>query len=924
MRSTYLALAIVLGAGCGEPAEEPPAEEVRTPLSGATFVAAPAAGALIRVVDFLEGGRGEVSSTTEADDGGAWSVDLGALGGDFLVEAETAEGAGLSSIVTGVEVDQGTHVVLSPTTHLATGYVRYLLSTGFGLKEAALEARRLFHVHFGRINQHAVVPEAVVDRTDEVSMLTPGVVSGILLAGLVELLEERSTGSTSAVLEALVRDIESDGVFDGRADGEDVGFGVDGQTLRTEYGLAIRRFLESDRNGTPFRAADLSEVLEEIETSRSELFSSGAEEADEVGPVLAELELLSGDTAVDPTRGVGGVLSLRASFEDPLGVESAQIEGPDGEVVEDRAPELDVISVSIDTRAMADGEVPFELVATDGAGNQTRMDLLLLVDNTPPVLGVDPAPVVSAPQVTITGTVTDDTSGVESVEVAAFGQDPVAELQPEEAFSVDVMIPCNVVEDLVVVARDRAGNEARQTIPVSCDDQPPRIELGASTFIQEGGMTVSRDGSGQVVYSSTAAETLTLGEGTSWPIRIEKFLNRLDEGAPNLPTIRFLADDPALAGVSSTVEVSYRYLVDGMERRPFAVLSQPSLGEPYQIAFSYQMLGPELGTAGPDALHRVEVVARDGAGNTMMRGFEFYVELLSPPVWVTDCGAAAELQARSLAAGNFHGMYGPAAVTDVMRGAVSYLLELPQGSLAPRGSVVLQPWPADLRTRIVELGEEKFHEPGSRDFVVSSLQELGNYCPFDTPGVYLNIGGAHERTRVSDQVTSCLQGLFPDGQTFATGIINDDVAHATSMAVLFPSGTEVPVGPGGVSVPADQPSELVVRMEGPSVTIGGVLFDWSTEPASPAGYIAAVAGAGTRYRPPLSAGLYHTGVDRWDRPNGAAPQERFFETRSYVRRVEVASAPVTMTARHSVLPDLEIDVRSDPSCSAPTVYSSQL
>ena len=81
-----------------------------------------------------------------------------------------------------------------------------------------LKARRLFHLHFGRTDQHSVVPSSVIGG-EEVLMLTPGVVSGILLVSLVDVLEERGSGSTANALEALVRDIESDGVFDGRNNG---------------------------------------------------------------------------------------------------------------------------------------------------------------------------------------------------------------------------------------------------------------------------------------------------------------------------------------------------------------------------------------------------------------------------------------------------------------------------------------------------------------------------------------------------------------------------------------------------------------------------------------------------------------------------------------------------------------------------------
>ena len=114
------------------------------------------------------------------------------------------------------------------------------------------------------------------------------------------------------------------------------GLGLDSQTLRADYGRAIRRFLESDRNGTAFRPADLLEVIDGIETSQSELFPNGVVDADESGPIIAEFELLNGDgDAVDPSGGVRGLARLTIRFDDPLGVEAARVEDVAGVALSD-------------------------------------------------------------------------------------------------------------------------------------------------------------------------------------------------------------------------------------------------------------------------------------------------------------------------------------------------------------------------------------------------------------------------------------------------------------------------------------------------------------------------------------------------------------------------------------------------------------
>jgi hypothetical protein len=926
MRLNRAACLLLLGWACDETDESGPTEVVQTPLSGIVFLSRTAAGSGIEIRDYLEGREGDVIAEGIADDEGRWMVDLGALSGDFLVRAMTVEGVHLAAVAERVGVGEGEAIVVSPVTHLAAAYVRYLVSIGYALEEAHLKARRLFHVHFGRLDHHRIEPHAAIgDSGQPVMTLTPSVTSGILLASLELLLEELAAGSTGTVLEALVEDVESDGVFDGHCNGEPLSFGLDGQALRRTYADAIRRFLASERNATVFVAADLAEVINEIERSQSELFPSGVVDGDQVGPTVKAFAIVGeGDTELDPARGVRGQLTVRASFDDPAGVSEARIETADGRVLEDEAADAKTVETRIDTSTLADGMSSFALVAIDGAGNVARSNLVLLIDNTRPTLSVDPPAIRSSGQVTITGTVSDATSGMDVVEVGIFGQPPIVISDLSNGISVVVPILCNVVEDIDVVARDRAGNEQPISVTGYCDDQPPQIQVVASTFVQEGGLMLELDPNGSVVYSTGSAASMTLDDQSAWPVRIEKYFNRLDEQSPNLPRIRFFASDRAQnSAASADVEVAYRYLVNGVERRPFSPLARPSAGEPYDIPISYQTLGTDLATAGRDALHRIEVVATDAAGNRANAAFDFFVELLSPPVWMTGCDVATEVRNHTLSAANFHTMYGSGAETDVAEGSLRYVLDLAPGSLANGNEVSVEPMGIDVRTRIVELGEDKFQEPTSRNFVVA-FEQLGQYCPFNTQGVYLNQAGVNERTRLFDQTWACVQGLYPNDRTFSSGVVvNDDAPHAVATFVLSQSGGALSPAGGAYAIAPDAAFILRVAMREPVVRLQGTAYDWSQNPSAPAGYVATIANANARYRMPVAFGRHHVGVDRWNVPNGGWPQERSFQTRSYVGRIEVVTT-VDPAARHASLPALEIVVRKDPSCSAAVVYVSQL
>ena len=437
------------------------------------------------------------------------------------------------------------------------------------------------------------------------------------------------------------------------------------------------------------------------------------------------------------------------------------------------------------------------------------------------------------------------------MEVYAFGLPVFIDSDAGPTFSVDVIAECNTVQDLEVVARDRAGNETRRSATAFCDDQAPMIELGASPFFQEAGVEISLDQSSDTLVFDRGSRVETLSEATPWPIRIEKLFNRLDLGSANLPTLRFLVNESLPAGPEAGAEVEYRYSIDGLELRPWTPMPAPVAGGPYELPFSYQTLGAELATSGADALHRIELRTTDVAGNQAMRAFEFYVDVSSPPVFVTDCQVAQELASHSLAVGNFSAMYQPGEDTDVVAGTLRYSLELPAGSLAPAAAVVVESTVVDVRTRIMELGEEKLQEPSSHQFLVGSIQELANYCPFNTPGVYLNRAGVNETTRVFDQVYSCVPGLYPNEGTFSIGLANDDLAHDASVLLISSSGAEIPAQAGGLPIAPDAPMEMRVRMESPVVTFGGIAFDWSTSTNAPPGYVPAQpAGIRTELRSP--------------------------------------------------------------------------
>ncbi|MEL6196037.1 MAG: hypothetical protein AAFQ77_03175 [Myxococcota bacterium] len=335
-------------------------------------------------------------------------------------------------------------------------------------------------------------------------------------------------------------------------------------------------------------------------------------------------------------------------------------------------------------------------------------------DNEPPVVTITSSTLTPTGSYTLTGTATDSRSGVATVEV--FNQAALLRtLVPadDDTFAAELSLACNTTTPLRIVATDNAENVTETQHPVTCNNVGPAIAERDARYLPA------------TVVSTSATATQTTYTGTQFlptegrwidGFAISKFVNRLDYApevgatieSNNLPVIAFDVSTPAPSEVADAIR--YRYQVRLTDEDPWdterdwtpLAPSEPESNS-YTIPIALQTLSEAI-VSRANQQHRIDVEVRDAIGNVADRSFRFTLDLLAPPVVVTDC----DLDANTLAA---YGSTAPSQLRDFYNIDASYPLatqtlrwnlDLPDDSLLP--DIPLDPTViATAETRIDEI-----------------------------------------------------------------------------------------------------------------------------------------------------------------------------------------------------------------------------
>lgn len=915
-----ISAALVLGLGCTGETPEP--SKVETLVTGTLYFGLSAEPRPVEVHDYLDGRRSDVLCAVESDPTGAWACDLGPLFGAFYAETRADGAVPLRAVVDGVEQGRGLQgVQITPVTHFTMTYAEGLVRReGLSFENALAKARRLLHMHFGGVDGRFLLP---VDPTEtETARLADPEVLGVLLEGLSALAAElaeaqgQSPGGVLSVwtlVAALDADLESDGLFDGRADGLPVKFGevaLSADTLRADYARAMLAFLGSDRNRTRFTPADFEAVAQAIGTNTSELFPGNTTPGplDREGPSIDLVEVfVAGGTAPLSGEGpVGGMIEVSATATDRSGVRALSI------AVEDRPGVVFGLgqafegysSWRLDSAQVPDGARGVVVTAEDVHGNRSTARRELVFDNTPPNLLARAAGVVQSGEITVSGNVSDVIGPVTRIELSG-GAASASIDAPGPEWSAMLTIACDANWSIEVRAFDAAGNVAATSVPVRCDSTPPILLLEETTFQSEANLDAiySADGMSVAYVQDGPATPVVLGPQTSWPVTLTKYFNRLDEGSDNVPRIHFLTND-GQGGATA----SYRYLIDGQEVRPSTALLRArvdALGNHFELPLSYQTLDPRLGRGDGTELHRIELRAVDDAGNASTLAVELRMVLRSPPVWFGNCALAPTLSVFSLPGRSLREIYSTRPSTDVMVGQLRYATGLPQVSLAAQDGVIAALSGGEVTSRILTLSEDR--HPGPT--VTPNVQDL---CfPYPQHRFY-GFGGTLEPT--------CRPGVFPAErvrhQRATDGPVNDEVPDPAEFLVNL-SGQVVPALAGGeYRVQRDRGYGLGALVSQPELRVGGQVYDWSENLGLPPGFTAGPFSPRYRVFYFDRQGLSYDGT--FD-----APVWQRFAAEAFISSFEIEVAPVVVTARHETLP-IAVEVVATPACAQALRYTTSL
>jgi Glucodextranase, domain B len=165
--------------------------------------------------------------------------------------------------------------------------------------------------------------------------------------------------------------------------------------------------------------------------------------------------------------------------------------------------------------------------AVDGAGNEGSATIILNVDTKLPAVEVDVPQegIIARGPARITGSFSDDTSGVKSVDCHG-----VAAVLTVGAFECTVPLAAGS-QTLTVTVTDHAGNSATRLVPALLDTRPPALELftPAEDDVTTSEQTIEITGS---VSDDDRVAAVTVG-GAPVPVAIDEFVAvvNLTEGA---------------------------------------------------------------------------------------------------------------------------------------------------------------------------------------------------------------------------------------------------------------------------------------------------------------------------------------------------------------------------------------------------------
>jgi len=429
-------LIAVIGINCG--GGRPVADDesgVHASISG-FVVKGPVSNSTVTAYSVLPmGERGPILGLATTDASGAFTIsDVPSYNGSILLVAKGGTYAEEAIADATVRLDleltywlptfeagsQVRNLAITPISHLAAGLAAHWVETdGKSITVATEEAWVHINNHFGGLHGNpldwrTVNPTNLSGGTWQ--MDGPGK-AGLILSALsmeARAIAERAgvtpgvSMTTQQLVEALYRDIRTDGFFDGSANGRSIilpsdgtvvttgpsASSLDGQTLRLTLGQSIQSFIQSDRNHTGLTLNDGLPLIQQITAnSDASLFRTLGTTFDHSPPGVAFNVKFSrnGGAPHDPVGSnhlAGGTLTVTADITDASTIQGATLSANGTRVPTTSHGTDTTLTLNASVVTEADGPLILTVNSTDVHGNEGSSTYILTIDNTPPSIAI--------------------------------------------------------------------------------------------------------------------------------------------------------------------------------------------------------------------------------------------------------------------------------------------------------------------------------------------------------------------------------------------------------------------------------------------------------------------------------------------------------------------------------------------------------
>ena len=633
-----LLLAIVL-TGCGGGSELPPLRpqgEVSGVVADGSFK-----NSSIRIFSISgdESGAKKVAmlgETTLNEDGG-YSVSIRAKSQAILVEisggsyVEQSSGREISlkeseilRAVAFYKSGESQTVMVSPITHVISGYAMFKISNGVDPALATSEASLVISdiLGFNAIITHSL---SIRDGKNQIEELTHESMYGFFLAAISGWTEWVSsqhetvshfTYNSIGVSQLFYDDIEADGFLDGRSRKEsevkELFYGqikIDQDVYRISFAQYMLAIANRPDNKTAIKANSLLDYAHDIATNRSPIFG-GQEPGDfqeAVPPIYAlEEERIHKNGQFHFAATVGGVVGAET-------VEFYIDETYVGVADDPLRPFID-----IDTSAYQDGLHQIKVVAINVFGKTGEANFTYQFDNTSPIISIDSPLITNKETFDLSGTISDAGIGVKTIEIHGTTHSDVVEGE----WSAQVMLT-EGYNTIPVRMVDQLGNQHLQNIIIELDKSAPIFNTDL--------------GHGKAIFGMDDNVVIRelLDENTLLPIVIDANtidlngvgVNRESLDLHGIPYFAFKPEDHRVSGISTRIDmfvVQMKYSKNGQILNDWTRILP--LESEYLVPLVTETLNTQWMKSNKNDVHVVDIKIIDEAGNEAENKFSFKVD----------------------------------------------------------------------------------------------------------------------------------------------------------------------------------------------------------------------------------------------------------------------------------------------------------